>query len=119
MRAEASHDLATAPRKPRRTAGDRLRAAVLALAGDGAELLRHSESGWASITFTGTRHRLELRFTGDAMAAGEHFIAALPDHEFAIAGQLVADAEVTAADHTLLPTPRLLVICELLLLEES
>ena len=51
--------------------------------------------------------------------SGEEFVAALPDHEFAIPGQLVADATVAAAETTLLPQPRLAVTCELLLLEEG
>ena len=61
-----------------------------------------------------------LLFAGeDAVAAGERFIAALPDHEFALAGQLVADATVTEVEHRLLPSPRLIVTCEVLLLEEG
>jgi len=52
-------------------------------------------------------------------SARERFIAALPEHEFAIPGQLVADASVTEAEHRLLPAPRLVVRCELLLLEEG
>jgi len=33
----------------------------------------------------------------EAMAAGEELIERPPDHEFAIPGQLVADATITAA----------------------
>ncbi|WEK47587.1 MAG: hypothetical protein P0Y56_04650 [Candidatus Andeanibacterium colombiense] len=80
----------------------------------------HRETAWASITFAGARHRLELLFDGvEAVAAGENFIAALPDHEFDIRGQLVADAAVIEADHRLLPKPRLAVAVELLLLEDG
>jgi len=46
-------------------------------------------------------------------------IAELPDHEFALPGQLVADASVSAVDHALAPSPRLTVTCELLLLEDG
>jgi len=106
-------------RRVRRSPGDRLRTAVLGLAGKGAQLARHSEKGWASITFAGTRHTFELVFDTDVIGAGEAFVAALPDHEFAIPGQLVADATVAAAETTLLPQPRLAVTCELLLLEEG
>ena len=46
-------------------------------------------------------------------------VAELPDHEFAIAGQLVADAGVSEVEHRMVPDPRLLVRCELLLLEDA
>lgn len=119
-------DLAAARALPRRTGRtDRrgpwvhLISALSALAEGKAELLRHSERPWASITFTGSRHDLIFAFVGaEAVAAGEAFIAALPEHEFEIPGQLVADAAVIAADHALLPTPRLEVTVELLLLED-
>lgn len=94
--------------------------AILTLAGGKAELAHHIERGWASVTFSGTRHTMSLIFTGaEAVAAGEHFIAALPDHEFAIPRQLVADAGVVSAEHALLPEPRLAVEIELLLLEDA
>lgn len=97
----------------------RLREALLALAGGKASIVSHTEKSWASITFAGARHRLELAFEGaEAVEAGELFIAFLPEHEFAIPGQVVADAAVTAVDHRLAP-PRMLVSCELLLLEEG
>ncbi len=108
------------PRLARRSTTDRLREAFLALAEQRGEVLVHREKAWASITFAGTRHRLSLRFAGaDAVAAGERFVAALPEHEFAIPGQLVADATVSEVEHRLLPAPLLLVTCELLLLEEA
>ena len=47
------------------------------------------------------------------------FITALPDHEFAIPRQLVADAEVIAVDHRLAPAPRMAVTVEVLMLEEG
>lgn len=92
----------------------------MALAGGKAELAHHIERGWASVTFSGTRHTLSLVFAGlEAVAAGELFIAALPEYEFAIPRQLVADAAVTSAVHALLPEPRLAVEIELLLLEDA
>lgn len=94
--------------------------AVLRLGQNRAELLRHTERAWASVTFTGTRHTIALAFTGaEAVAAGEALIVALPEHEFAIPGQIVADASVVSADHALLPEPRLAVELELLLLEDT
>ena len=98
---------------------NQLREALLALAEGRATILSHDEKSWASITFAGTRHRLELVFEGaEAVQAGELFIAFLPEHEFAIPHHLVADAAVTAVDHRLDP-PRMTVTCELLLLEEG
>ena len=106
--------------RPRRSPADRLRAALAELHAHRGQVLTHTEKAWASITFAGTRHCLALVFAGDeAVEAGEHFVAALPEHEFAIPGQLVADAGVTEVEHRLLPEPRLVVRCELLLLEES
>ncbi len=108
------------PRPARRNASDHLRAELQALAGGHAEFVAHSEKGWASVTFAGTRHRLDLAFAGaDAVAAAERFIAFLPEHEFAIPKQLVADAAVTAVDHRLGPDPRMEVQVELLLLDEE
>lgn len=107
------------PRPSVRSAGDRLRAALMALSGQRGQIVTHSERSWASITFTGARHRLAMQFSGaEAVAAGEHFIAALPDHEFTIPGQLVAEATVIEAEHRLIPSPRLVLQCELLLLED-
>ena len=107
------------PRAGRRTPTVRLREQLLELARGQATLLAHDEMAWASVTFAGVRHRVELTFEGaEAVEAGECFIAFLPEHEFVIPGQLVADAAVTAVDHRLEP-PRLAVTCELLLLEEG
>jgi hypothetical protein len=72
------------------------------------------------VTFSGTRHEVVLAFTGtEAVSAGEAFIDALPEHEFAIPRQLVADATVLAVEHSALPEPRLVVEVQLLLLEET
>ena len=98
----------------------RLRTALSQLAEQQATILTHSEKNWASVTFSGTRHRLELEFAGpEAVEAGERFIAALPDHEFTLAGQLVADATVEEVDHVLLPEPRMAVTVGVLLLEDG
>lgn len=107
-------------RAQRRTTADRLRAALMALADHHGQVLTHTERPWASITFAGARHSLAMLFADEhAVAAGERFIADLPEHEFALPGQLVADATVTGVDHRLLPSPRLVVECELLLLEDA
>lgn len=103
----------------RRNPWMQLLSAVLALGQGKGELLRHRERPWASATFCGTRHTMALRFAGhDAVSAGECLIAALPDHEFAIRGHIVADALIVSAEQTMLPAPLLTVEVELLLLEE-
>ena len=115
-------DEAAPPRPPRtrRTAADRLRAALADLHAHRGQVLTHTEKAWASITFAGTRHSLAILFAGeDAVEAGEQFVAVLPNYEFAIPGQLVADAGVVEVEHRLTPEPRLVVQCDLLLLEES
>ncbi|MEP6867748.1 MAG: hypothetical protein ABJA20_04465 [Novosphingobium sp.] len=108
--------------KPRRARGNWARAieALLALGKGHAELLRHAERPWASATFTGSRHTAALSFSGaEALAAGERFVAELPDHEFTIPGQLVADAAITEVSMTMLPEPVLMVEVELLLLDDA
>jgi len=111
----------SAPARPRtrRARHDDLRQALLALGEGQATVIGHNEKPWASVTFAGARHRLELLFEGEAaIEAGERFIAFLPEHEFEIPGQVVADAAVTEVDHRLQPQ-RMQVSCELLLLEEA
>ncbi|WP_230206785.1 hypothetical protein [Novosphingobium sp. Gsoil 351] len=107
-------------RLSRRTPANRLLAALHDL-GDGSGIvLRHEERRWASITFAGSRHALTLRFAGgDAVAAGERLIAALPEHEFAIPGRLIADATIVAVRHVLLPEPNMEIDCEVLMLDED
>ena len=106
--------------RPRRTRADRVRAALSQLAGGSGTVLGHTEKAWASITFAGTRHEVVLEFCGpDAVAAGEELIERLPNHEFALPGQLVADATVTKVDHRFGAMERLEVTAVLLLLEEG
>jgi hypothetical protein len=60
-----------------------------------------------------------MAFTGtQAVACGEQLIAALPDHEFTIPGQLVADATIASVEYENGPEPRMSVEAELLLLED-
>lgn len=106
--------------RPSRSTADRLRAALEQLGAHRGQILTHTERAWASITFAGTRHALALHFAGpEGVEAGEHLVSELPEHEFAIAGQLVADARITEVEHRLAPSPRMIVRCELLLLEDG
>lgn len=98
----------------------RMLKAVLDLAGEHGELIRHIERDWASATFSGTRHSLTLCFTGEEAAeAGENFIVALPDHAFVIPRYLIADAQIVAVDDNQMPERKLLVEVQLLLLEQA
>ncbi|HQS95855.1 MAG: hypothetical protein B7X90_07735 [Novosphingobium sp. 17-62-19] len=106
---------------PRRLGtAERLLRSVRDIAGPLAEVVSHAEAPWASITFSGARHTLVLRFAGsDAVSDGEGFVTSLPEHEFRVRGQLVADATITRVDHELLPAPLMEVECEILLLSED
>lgn len=107
-------------RRPARSTGERVSEVLQRLSGGDAAIIAQSETAWASITFAGTRHRFTLRFVGDeAIAGGEALIDALPDHEFTIPGQLVAEAAITSVEHTMLPQPQMTITAELLLLEEA
>lgn len=117
MRVESSNGPSTGGRRDPAT---RLLAALDRLTTAQGTLVRHRQRPWASITFSGTRHELSYAFCGvEAVAAGEAFIAVVPDHEFAIPGQIVAAAEVGTVEHVLLPEPRLTVELDMLLLEEG
>lgn len=107
-------------RSARRYPAERIEGALRALASGHGQVIIHREVPWASITFAGARHTLSLAFSGSAaVEAGERMIAELPDHEFVIPGQLVADAQVVSVDHAMLPEPVMRVEVELLLLEEG
>lgn len=108
------------PLRPRRTLADRVRAALMQITGGVGTVLAHEEKTWASITFSGTRQEVVLEFCGaDAVAAGETLIECLPDHEFTLPGQLVADATITKVDHRFGAMERLEVTAVLLLLEDN
>lgn len=109
-----------AARTQRRGPAERLRAAVLDLTEGQAQVLSHSQQAWASITFSGARHAMDLLFEGEeSVAVAERVLDLLPEYEFAIAGHLVADASVRSVDHSLLPEPRMVVRAEFLLLEDG
>jgi hypothetical protein len=108
------------PMRARRTTADRLREALIKLSGQCATCVKHEEKAWSSITFSGTRHEITLRFEGaEAVAQGEELMEVLPEHEFTIPGQLVADATIREVDHRFGMHERLVITAVLLLLEES
>lgn len=56
-----------------------------------------SETAWASVTFAGARHRLLVSLDGSgATEAAADFLSDLPDLEWPLAGQIVADVAVIA-----------------------
>jgi hypothetical protein len=78
--------------------------AVLALAGDGAKLLAHSERPWHSITFSGTHHVFVLDFQGrEAVEIGEAFLSIITEQDFALSGHVVADVSVNWVNGTARP----------------
>lgn len=107
-----------AARPHRRETWVKLLSALFQLAEGRTELICHGERPWASATFSGTRHTVVLSFSGEALEVGERFVNQLPEHEFTIPGQLVADASVTEVTHSTIPTPELVVEMELLLLND-
>ena len=120
MRIESTlHDATQSGPARARAPWKRVIRAVLDLAGVEAQLVRHAEKPWASVTFSGARHTIVLVFDGaEAIEAADLFIAALPDHEFTISGRLVADATIHAVDQRTLPAPRTIVEAELLVLDD-
>lgn len=111
---------APAALRPRRSLADRVRSALLLITGGAGTILSHEEKAWASITFSGTRHEVVMEFCGtEAVLAGEELIECLPDHEFTLPGQLVADATIAKVDHRFGAMERLEVTAILLLLEEG
>lgn len=74
----------------------RLWRALLALFGPGSDIVSAEERPWASVTFTGARHIFALRVPlADAAAPLPSAVANLPDHQFILSGEIVADCVVT------------------------
>ena len=70
--------------------------AVLEVCGKGSELVGAHEREWASATFSGARHSLDLMIpANDEGGALPNAIARLPDHEFDLPDEIVADCAVT------------------------
>jgi hypothetical protein len=79
-----------------RTARDLL-TQIIDLLGPQIRLLHAHEREWASITFTGSRHRLvfEVPVDADESPTLQLALQALPDHEFSLRGEIVADCSAT------------------------
>lgn len=110
----------TATQAPARPLWHEVTAALLTLAEGKAELVSHSERPWASATFSGARHEVVLRFEGiEAAIIGEALIELLPEHEFAIGGQLVADCGLVWAERRVNPLQLTFAVSLLLLLKDE
>lgn len=73
----------------------RLLRAVLAVAGEGSEIMSSTSCRWSSATFTGARHGVTLQLLGtDARDRAHRLAETLPDAEFLLAGHVVADISV-------------------------
>lgn len=103
-----------------RTAEHPVVRALCAIVEDRCTVALHREQPWASITFAGARHTVELQFVGDEpVAMGETLIEVLPEHEFALAGKIVADASIRWVERRMLPETVLTVKIELLVLDDA
>jgi hypothetical protein len=83
----------------RRDVGARLERALIAAAATEGCVLRIVEASWvpwASVTFSGARHRLTVEL--DASVVGQAWFVALPDLELPIRGHLVADLQVVTVE---------------------
>jgi hypothetical protein len=67
-------------------------AALLRMAAP-AHIIRSQERPWASVTFSGARHWITLHVPSDRAGVLE---AELPEADFSLPGQLVADLAITA-----------------------
>ncbi|MFN3944719.1 MAG: hypothetical protein ACK4K7_07305 [Allosphingosinicella sp.] len=74
------------------TALTRALARGFAALGEGYRLERIDSRPWASVTFSGARHRLVLRLAGaGAEQAADRFLDGLEEREFQLPGHYVAD----------------------------
>jgi hypothetical protein len=57
------------------------------------------QTDWASVTFTGARHRLRVTLEGDgAVGAAADFLEQLPDLDLPLPGHIVADIALVAEE---------------------
>ncbi|WP_267395985.1 MULTISPECIES: hypothetical protein [unclassified Sphingomonas] len=84
---------------PRLTTATRLARALCHSARDAAcvvTVVDQAEQPWASATFTGATHQLQL--STEPGAALDAWLAGLPEQEWTLPGQLVAECSVAPAD---------------------
>ena len=67
--------------------------ALLARGGEGCHLLDASGRGWASMTFDGTRHVVDLAVPADRAGL---FVEGIEEADFDLRGHLVADLAIVA-----------------------
>lgn len=80
-------------------AGNALRRAIGAIAPSASVVEEISSRSWASITFTGARHRIVLRLDGaGANEAADRLFENLKVAEFELRGHVVADIGVVARE---------------------
>ena len=82
-------------------AGTQLERALVRSAADAGIILTvvaAAATPWASVTFTGARHRFTLAAARSALL--DRWLAALAEAEFRLRGHLVADLAVTGATHS-------------------
>lgn len=78
-------------RGARGNARDALAEALAARGGEGVVVSASRSRSWASATFEGARHQLEVRLPADAVAAFEQ---GLREAEFSLRGHLLADIAI-------------------------
>ncbi len=89
------------------------RVTLLTMLGPGSELIEAQERAWASATFSGARHKLHLRLPmASAEAPPPAALAALPDHEFDLSGQIVADCIVSHQRREWHPSGQWSLLCQ-------
>ncbi|WP_017672525.1 hypothetical protein [Blastomonas sp. AAP53] len=92
--------------------------AVLTLAAGAAQLEEHRGTAWASATFTGMRHVMRISFENSlGVETGAWLAKTLPEHEFTIAGHLVADLAITEVHRRSEGTPMMTLTIEALTVE--
>jgi len=80
-------------------ASNALRRAIITFAPSDAVVEEISSRSWASITFTGARHRIVLRLDGvGANESADRLCDLLERAEFEIRGHIVADIELAARE---------------------
>lgn len=98
----------------------RIERAVEALAGPLGKIITHSETAWASMLFSGSRHALTLEFRGaEGFDAAKDFVSAVLKGDWAIPSVVVADSIVPRAAWQLAGNIGASIDIELLLLHDE